>query len=126
MCFLRELGEDQLVREAKERGEFLRRDGVRAFERDPLGAGEVGRGGDALALCEFGEGFVGGFEGEEDGGWFERSDRKHFAGDFEYKVVAPLHLFGGVREREAEFADGFDRVHDDAVEVPEHSTTKST
>ncbi len=112
-----EFGEDKVVREAEERGEFLRREGVSVFERDPFCAREVGSGDDAGALGEIGEGFVGGFEGEENGSGFERSNSKHFAADFENEIVTPLDLLGGVGKTEAEFANGLDGIygHGDSI-----------
>lgn len=106
--FFRKFGEDEVVGKAEERGEFLRGKSVGVFESNPLGAGEVGSGDDTRALGEFGEGFVGGFEGEKNGSEFEWSDGEHLAADFEDEVVAPLNLLGGVGEAEAKFSNGFD------------------
>ncbi len=109
--FCGEPGADEVVGGAEERGEFSGGDGVGAFESNPLGAGEVGGGDDARTLCELGEGFIAGFDGEENGSGFEWRDGEHLACNFEDEVVAPLDLLGGVREAHAKIADGFDGVH---------------
>ena len=110
--------EDKVVREAKERGKFLRGEGVGVFERDPLGARKIRGGDDARTLGEIREGFVGGFEREENASGFERRDGEHFAANFEDEVVAPLNLFGGVGKAETKFSNGFNGVygHGDLVE----------
>ena len=109
--FCGEPGDDEVIRGAKERGEFSGGNGVGALESNPLGAGEVGGGDDAGAFGEFSEGFVAGFKGEKNRSGFERRDGEHLASNFENEVVAPLDLLGGVRKAEAEFANGFDGVH---------------
>ena len=104
-------GKYKVVGKAEQCSELLRRKRVGVFHGDPFGARKIGRGDDAGALGEFGEGFLGGFEGEKNGGRLKRSNRKHFAADFEDEIVAPLNLLRGVRKREAEFSDGFDGIY---------------
>ena len=69
-----------------------------------MGAGEIGSGDDAGVLGQFVKGFLGAFEGVA----VRRlgvHDEVHLAGNLEDEIRAPLNLFGGARQREAESAD---------------------
>ena len=89
----------------------MRGDGVGVFEGDPFGASKIRSRDDAGTLGEFGERFVVGFEGQKYTRRFEGRDGKHFAGDFEDEIVAPLDLLGGVGKGKAKLSNGFDGVY---------------
>ncbi len=84
---------------------------------DPVGAGHVGGGDDALGFEQLGVAFGAGVEPEDSSACVVEVDEgEHFAADGfvadpEDEVVAPVHAFGCVGEGEAEGADLF-VVHD--------------
>ncbi len=100
-----EFGDDHIVGLPEQLGEFVERERVFGFERDPLGASEVWGGDDAGALCEISESFGGSLESEPGSRGLERRDGMHFASYFENERIAPLNMFSGVGERETEFAN---------------------
>ena len=108
--FAWELGTDQIVGGAKERGEFREGKRVAGFQGNPLGTREVRGGDDAGAFREFQEVFRRHFEREPHAGGFQRRDGEHLACDLEEQVITPLDLLGGRREGKAEFAELLD-VH---------------
>lgn len=108
--FARELGDDELVRGAKKRGELGRGESVTRLQSNPFRAGEIRRGDNAGALSEFNKVFRGDLERQADRCRDERSDGEHLATDLEEKVVAPLNLLGSSRKGEADFAELLD-VH---------------
>jgi hypothetical protein len=90
--------------------DFGGRDGVMGFERDPETAGRVGGRDDAGALDQFGELFGSGLERQRDLGRAEWGSREHFARDFEYQIVTPLDVLGGMGQAHAVRANEID-VH---------------
>jgi len=74
----------------------------------PHRPGEIRRWNDAFALGQLGECFWRALERER-----MRSlgvdDREHFTADAEGEVAAPLDVFLGSRQREAECSNGIDR-----------------
>src|SRR5208283_532456 len=108
--FAGELRNYKIIGSAKKRCEFRGGEGFAGFQSDPFSARQIGSGDDAGTLGKFGEIFGGDFQREPNTGWFERCDSKHFAGDLEEEVVAPLDLLRDRGKREADFAELLD-VH---------------